>query len=345
MRRLVGTLLLLAIAAPAATAAPAPTSRDTLIDTGARTLAARVAATEWGGPTVATDGEKVNLFFSDSIPQDPALATQWADFMTSLVHGAELSTVAIHLMPPNEVVRYCGAGALACYSDRLEALFAPVTDPTSDFTAKGVLIHEYGHHVAANRDNAPFAAIDYGTKRWASYLDICAKTESNDVFPGEEGEDYQLNPGEAFAETYRVLNERKLGLTEDPWEIVSQTFYPDDAALAAVEKDVTSPWAANTSRRLTATLSSKVRARTLTVAAPLDGTITVSERQSRAVKTTVTFLSSGEKFASTTLTRGNGTPIQATVCGQRTFKVRIALSGKVAKTTKTSVTLTVSLPA
>src|SRR4051794_1522892 len=117
MRRLVGMLLLLALAAPAATAAPAPTSRHVVIDgtVTARALSARVAAKEWGGPTVATNGEIVNVLISDSVPRDPALAKQWADFMTSLVHGSELSTVTIHLMQPAEVARYCGAGALACY--------------------------------------------------------------------------------------------------------------------------------------------------------------------------------------------------------------------------------------
>jgi hypothetical protein len=261
------------------------------------------------------------------------------------VHGSELSTVSIHLMLPNEVGRYCGSGALACYSPRAQALYAPAQDPTLDFSAKGVLIHEYGHHVASNRLNSPFATIDYGTKRWASYENVCAKAEDNELFPGEEGVAYDLNPGEAFAETYRVLNERKLGLTEDPWEIVTPDLYPDAAALTAVEQDVVTPWTTNVTRRVTAALSAKTRTRTISFSAPYDGEITVTPQQSRAVKTTVTLLSGARKFGTSTLTRANGSTIDSTVCGQRSFKVRVQLVGKVTKTTKTSVTLTVSLPA
>jgi hypothetical protein len=347
MRRLAGSLLLLvAFAAPAATATPAPKFRDTILGPQqSQTAALRAATSEWGGAVVATNGETVNLFFSDSLPQDQSLALQWADFMTSLVHGSELSTVAIHLMLPNEVGRYCGSGALACYSPRAQSLYAPAQDPTPDFSAKGVLIHEYGHHVASNRLNSPFATIDYGTKRWASYENVCAKAESNELFPGEEGVAYDLNPGEAFAESYRVLNERKLGLTEDPWQIVTSDLYPDAAALAAIEQDVVTPWTANATRRVTATLNATTRSRTISFSSPYDGDITVTPRQSRSVKTTVTLLSGARKFGTSTLTRANGSTIDSMVCGQRSFKVRVQLLGKVTKTTKTSVTLTVSLPA
>ena len=41
----------------------------------------------------------------------------------------------------------------------------------------------------------------------------CSKTAAGVLFPGaEDVARYSLNPGEAFAETYRVLNEQKLGL-------------------------------------------------------------------------------------------------------------------------------------
>ena len=57
-------------------------------------------------------------------------------------------------------------------------------------------------------------SVDYGTKRWASYENVCArKIAAGVLFPGaEDVAPYMLNPGEAFAETYRVLNEQKLGL-------------------------------------------------------------------------------------------------------------------------------------
>ena len=61
------------------------------------------SASEWGGATTATDGEVVNLYFSDAYPVDQARALQWADFITSLIDGPELQTVSIHLAPLAEV--------------------------------------------------------------------------------------------------------------------------------------------------------------------------------------------------------------------------------------------------
>ena len=55
-----------------------------------------------------------------------------------------------------------------------------------------------------------------------------------------------LNPGEAFAETYRVLNEQKLGLPQESWTIVSTALAPDPTALSLLEQDVTTPWTAAT---------------------------------------------------------------------------------------------------
>ena len=46
------------------------------------------------------------------------------------------------------------------------------------------------------------------------------------------GEHYRLNPGEAFAETYRVLNEQKLGLPQEQWNIVTTSLFPDATALS-----------------------------------------------------------------------------------------------------------------
>src|SRR5256885_1188394 len=82
------------------------------------------------------------------------------------------------------------------------ALVVPGDDPDSGVSAEAVAAHEYGHHVAAHRSDAPWPAIDYGTKRWSSYEQVCAKTRANQLFPGAEDiPNYTRNPGEAFAET------------------------------------------------------------------------------------------------------------------------------------------------
>src|SRR5919204_5437477 len=148
--------------------ARATTIPDTVI--GRRTPA---AASTWGG-VFSTAGGPVTVRVSDTYPQDPARAQRWADFLASLVHGSELSTVILFLAPLDEVQDRCGGGALACYGNGL--IVAPGDDPTSNTSAEAVVTHEYGHHVASSRDNTPWPAVEYGTKRWASYENVCART-------------------------------------------------------------------------------------------------------------------------------------------------------------------------
>ncbi len=102
-----------------------------------------------------------------------------------------------------------------------------------------MITHEYGHHIAASRDNDPWPAVEWGTKRWASYLNVCRRSQAGQLFPGDEGDRYALNPGEAYAEDYRVLNERREGLPESAWTIVDQSLYPDQTALDLLAQDVT----------------------------------------------------------------------------------------------------------
>jgi hypothetical protein len=316
---------------------------DTVLSSGPRALQ---ATAEWGGPTVATDGETVTIYFSDSYPVDQVRAQQWADFMTSLLHGPELSTVSIHLAPLAEVQRACfSAGALACYNPRSATIYAPAEDPQAGITVKGVVAHEYGHHVAASRSNPPFVSGDYGTKRWATYENVCQRAFTGDLYPGaEDARHYMLNPGEAFAETYRVLNEQRLGLPQEAWNIVTPSLYPDVTALALLEQDVTMPWTANTTHRVVEKLTAKVRSRTVTVSTPLDGTLTISPRQTRKEKVDVSVLSRGRAVATGTFGRAKGASLGTEVCGQRAYKVRVTLAGAVKKTAKTTVTLTVSTP-
>jgi len=286
----------------------------------------------------------VNLYFSDAYPVDPARALQWTDFMTSLIHGPELQTVAIHLAPLTEVQRHCGVDALACYNPRAATIYAPADDPAFDTSAKGILIHEYGHHIAASRANPPFESEDYGTKRWASYENVCSRTQAGDLFPGaEDSRHYMLNPGEAYAETYRVLNEQRLGLALESWTIVSAALAPDATSLSLLEQDVTMPWTVATVKTLTAKLTSKVRTRTFAFSTPYDGTVSVVARQAAGTKVAVSLLANKRSVKART-SSGARSAISSTVCGVRQYSVRVQLPGPVTKATKTTLSLTVSTP-
>lgn len=273
----------------------------------------------WGGAFTANTGEVVQIFVSDTYPQDPAVGQRWADFLASLIHGSELSALSAYLMPLNEVQSYCGRNALACYSPSNSTLIAPGDDPASDTTAEAIVAHEYGHNVAAHRNNAPWQAIDYGTKRWASYEQVCSRAESGELIPGAETfPDYQYNPGEAFAETYRVLNERNLGLPETPWDIVTSKLYPDDTALALVRQDVLQPWASST----TSSFKGK-GGRTYSVSTPLDGTFRVTVGGSKKARYKLIVNSGANSLASFTTIAGRAKTAQFSVCGQRSVTVNV----------------------
>jgi hypothetical protein len=310
-------------------------SDSTLSAARSRTLA---AAASWGGTFTASTGEQVQIQVSDSYPQDPARAQRWANFLAGLVHGPEISTVNMYLAPLSEVQRVCGLDALACYSPVSHRLVVPGDDPSSDISAEAVVAHEYGHHIAASRSDAPWSALEYGTKRWATYEKVCARTRAGQLFPGaEDAVHYRLNPGEAFAETYRVLNQRRLGVPETTWDVVSRLLYPDATALALLQQDVLSPWTVNTSSTTSTTLTRRARVKTIAVTTPLDGTLRVTARAAKSERVRVQILSSsGAASASTVVAGAASRSTSGTVCGTRTVRVRLTLTrgaGRVVLTT------------
>ncbi len=309
---------------------------DTQITAAA--VSAVAPAGYWGGQYRVSTGESVTVYASNSYPVDIALGQRWADFLASLVHGSELSTVTVLLATPAQISVTCGADAFACYSARGAQLYAPGEDPGSDLSAEAVITHEYGHHVAANRSNAPWLALDWGPKRWASSMQVCAQARRGVLVPGaEDPVQYTENPGEGWAETYRVLNERRAGLPETPWQIVEQSLYPTAAALTAAEQDVTTPWATGTTTTQTATLSQTRKTRTFTVATQLDGTMKMTLRASGGMRVSLDVFASSTSAAHVVSTRAVSRTF--TVCGARSYRFRLTdLSGR------GSVSLTVAKP-
>ncbi len=235
-------------------------------------LAFPASALAWGGsyPTGDSAGSFVTIQVSDTYPVDQALPQGWATYLGTLVHGPELSRLTLHLIPLSAVQSICGGQGLACYDPNREEIFASPEDQLDSPPAKEIVTHEYGHHVATNRSDAPWDAIDYGSKRWASYENICAKAAGGTASPGDEGPHYFQNSGEAFAESYRVLNLQKQGQTSIGWDIVDPSFYPDTTALTLLERDITTPWAANGTSKLRGSFGAGV-VRTFSVKTQLDG--------------------------------------------------------------------------
>jgi hypothetical protein len=277
-----------------------------------------------GGPVTAADGETANVYVEDALlAADPGVPQRFADLLASLLHGPELSKLTLDLATLDRVRQICGFGALGCYSPRAMTIVAIAQDLRS-VAARSVVTHEYGHHLANSQSNDPWPAVDWGTKRWASYLNICKRSKSGELFPGDEGENYQLNPGEDFAESYRVLNERRAGFPEMPWQVVDPSLYPDQPALDALAQDIASPWTGPTSYTVRSTLGPRSTGRGFRIQTPLDGTFTATLRSPAGSRFTLRVVdpATGGQLAYSPL----ATPTKSVsleLCGERTLQVQV----------------------
>lgn len=302
MLLLVGTLAAAVslLAHPAAAASPAPT------------LLTLRAAVAFDGVYTTSTGETVRISVSDQLVPDEEENQAWAEFFATLPHGSELERVRIYFAPIDEMQTICGRTALACYSPQMEQIVAPAEELEGQPARESILAHEYGHHLANSRLNLPWSGLAFGPKRWASYLDVCAGIETG-TFSMRQ---YELDPAEGFAEAYRVLAERRLGLEPSPWEIVDPLFEPDETALTLIEQDVADPWLRNTVLRLKG-----AKTRSFRFATPLDGRLTITLR---APRTSVYELR--VPGAPIRRARGQGpASVSTRVCGTRLGTARVRL--------------------
>jgi hypothetical protein len=336
--------LAVALAAPTASAArpqlesPAPSatpfasfvSRTPLLDSAPRHLS---SASWWGGTYSAPDGEHVTVYISTSYPEADGVAQHWADFFVGLPHGKELSAAKVYIAPLPEVAEMCfTTEALGCYGGQTLVVVGESTDgiaPTS------IATHEYGHHIAANRSNAPWPAIDWGTKRWASQVGVCSRVKSGMAFPGDEGVNYSLNPGEAFAESYRMLVETNgTGVGYD-WPIIDPSFRPTPESLAALREDVLHPWVGPTTKTIRGKFLRQRRTWSTQVATLLDGDLRLRVTVPGGGADDVTLLSSDGRtvLATGSWASSGGKSAEYQVCGARSVRVRVTRGGAAARFT------------
>ncbi len=337
--------LLAVLTVPTATAAPprlgspaftAPTSTGTvasrtkLLNSAPRHLS---ALSWWGGTYPVPDGEHVSIYISTSYPEADAVAQQWADFFGRIPHGKELSLAKVYIAPLDEVSELCFSDeVLGCYGGQT---IVTVGDSTAGLPPASIAAHEYGHHIAANRNNAPWRALDWGTKRWATTMGICARVAAGTAFPGDEGPNYTLNPGEGFAESYRVLVETNGTAVGYDWPIVDQSFRPTPASLAAIREDVVEPWVGSTTKTIRGKFLRGRRTWTTQVATLLDGDLRVRVTVPGGGADDVTLLAGDGR---TVLATGfwastGGKSAEYRVCGARSLRVRVTRGGAAARFT------------
>jgi hypothetical protein len=302
--------------------------------------ARRLATAAWSGRMyTTTGGETVSVFVAEGYLDGDAAGRRWAEFFGSLVHGSELGLFTAYVTTPTSVTEMCqNERALGCYGS--STLVIP-GEPVAGVSPEEIARHEYGHHVAANRQNPPWRAIDWGTKRWASAAKVCARVGAGTAFPGDEDAHYEQNPGEGFAEAYRVLNEFKAGISSSAWSIVDPTYYPDRAALEALERDVLEPWTSGvTSRQRYRFAPGAKRVRTMPLATALDGDLAIVASFERGWLFDVDLLGpDGKRVLARALWSGASLKrLTYTICGERPLFLRIVRRGAPGRVVVTTTT-------
>jgi len=332
-----GALLVVALAVSAAEMPAAATSStaayassiDAAPGTSLRPARlARAATTFRGGPVTTSTGETVDVRVSDTLPLETSTPEGWAEFLTGLTHGPEVTLLTTYITTLDEVQDICGSRALGCYSR--DQMVAPGDATVPDVSPEEVVRHEYGHHVAMHRLNSPWAAIDWGPKEWASAADVCARTYRKEAFPGDEGSNYARNPGEAWAEVYRLMDERKAGIVTATWPIIAPSFYPDEAALLAAERAVLQPWSTGKTTLFTRVFGKKTKkVWWVPLPTPLDGDLRISVTVPNGANPEVALVGADRR---TVIRRAQWVGqrvkrLTGSICGQRSLFVRVTQSG------------------
>lgn len=307
------------VAAPAPAFVPGQIRTTTLDAKGLQ----RLASQRWLSlRSRSRAGSGPNVSISPAYAADTTAAKRWGDFFQSLLHGPELDLLDAYIAPLAEVEEICGGPAFGCYGSNH---LVTMGEANYGVSPESVARHEYGHHIATNRSNAPWLAVDWGTKRWATATGICSRVGAGTAFPGDEGMNYTLNPGEAFAESYRVLIETNGSGIGFDWPIVDWSFHPTAESLAAIRADVLNPWTETAGRTIRGKFLRGSRTWTTTVATPLDGDLRLRVSTPEGGGDGVTLLAGDGRtvLATGSWTSSGAESIEYRVCGGHSVKVRV----------------------
>lgn len=283
--------------------------------TASRAPRARASAVTY----FAQDGQPVAVEVSPTLQNQTTEAVQaYVNLIGSRIHGQELRRLRMVIATLDEVQHvHCSPQALACYRPRDEVMVIPGEQtPPGEVPVEYVITHEYGHHIAANRSNDPWAAVAWGPKAWATHRQVCAGVSQGRYFPGDQGQHYASNPGENWAETYAQFHFRN----QYPWQF-DLSFAPDEPTFATVQRDVTAP-PENVEQRRSGSLTSTRRSKAFPVATTLDGRIKLTLQGPGRANFDLQILTDG-KVAARSRRKGSRDTLTATDCQVRMFQVRV----------------------
>jgi hypothetical protein len=324
-------------------AVPTPTApiRDLVIETPSRSEArARASASAARYNVHDGAGRSVDIETSPGCSAGCTPPQTLANFLGTLPHGNEISLLTVDEVTPavggvgGEMLLYCGdSNALSCYfpdENRMVISGHDFTDPGDNATRDYVMAHEYGHHLANHRSNAPFAnpAVDWGPKRWASFAGVCRGVASGRYVPGaEDAAHYYFNPGEAWAESYAKNAFPSLPV---PWEWPA---FPDPhtaGGFAAIQRDALDPWSGPTPdmRRGRFPRRRRPHRKVKQFQVPNDGNFTVTLNGTRRANLDLRLRGPDGTLIAESSTPGSREQIGVRVCGERRFTAIVRRHGR-----------------
>lgn len=319
--------MVLLLAAPAV---GAPPWRDTIV-AHPGSAAARISSTAEAARYPIDDGSGATVAISITAAcQQLCTAAEpqaIADFLGTLIHGTEIELLTVQLDTPSQIEYDCGFGAEACYypSESKIVLSGNSEVGPDGASREFILTHEYGHHVANHRlSPTPFpAAIDWGTPRWASLENVCRRSRAGTVFPGNEGDHYFQDPGEAFAEAFARYRFPDSGAA---WRYLP-ALRPGPAAFEAIREDTLEPWLGRSGFLLSGLAPPRQSGPIVrSFRTPLDGAVSLRPASFRHRYRLNLLSPKGQVVRSTRQGLSLRHQLNFTVCGQRRLSVQIRSS-------------------
>ncbi|MCX6370918.1 MAG: hypothetical protein NTZ58_06655 [Solirubrobacterales bacterium] len=141
------------------------------------------------------------------------------------------------------------------------------------------------------------------------------------MFPDDQGDNYDRNPTEGWAEAYRV----SAGLNPTDWSIVSDIFRPNAATQQIALLDATDPWpGASTSTTNGKLLKGRAKTTKLRISVPQDGRVIVRLTSSKGLNADLDLFNSNSRTrVGSSRQRGRSDSVTGTFCGQRTLVARV----------------------
>jgi hypothetical protein len=288
---------------------------------------ARVPSGPFEGRYPVSGGYSVRVLLSESYEPDVRVSQSVADYLSTLLHGGEIRGVTVFLGSREELDLVCGRLAEACFNAGDNTMLVPAVPPPSGISQEDILAHEYGHALANGRSNYPFPAIAFGTKRWASYERVCPRFLRVLVDP-EARITYRTDPGEAFADSYRIIN----GGNPRLW-VFDRRYFPNPVDRRLIRQDVLQPWFQRPPFRLAGSFPAGrpgISTRRLRIATPLDGILRIRLQEPPGADFEVSVQAAGQPRPPIAPARRGrfANRAEALICGQRSFGVTVRrLSG------------------